>query len=344
MRFSATVGLLFAALAAACAAEPVGTAESEVGSRPERAWTPTAVKEGNLRVATFNIRNFPEDRMGGASPDAEEDPERLVRRELTTDLEMLVELLEKLDFDVLAVQEIGDVEAFDALLERLAERTGRAYDSTFSTAWDHPQNVGIVVRSDRFRLEAPEVHEEIATRPTMRAGLSARVVSRSSGGVDFGVLVLHLASGTTSGRAALRATQAAFAAEAVARRQAEWGDDDFVVVGDLNTAKGELEYPELDEALASHGTGLTREEGELACTSYYTKSPKNPLLQPSQIDHVYLASLEERDPAVPLAVGAHCAERDCEPFESDSAEHGTTYWGVSDHCPVYFEIRDRDLD
>lgn len=48
------------------------------------------------------------------------------------------------------------------------------------------------------------------------------------------------------------------------------------------------------------------------------------MLAPSPIDHVYLAS--------------------CQPFASSSAESGTSYWAVSDHCPVYFEIADRDRD
>lgn len=47
---------------------------------------------------------------------------------------------------------------------------------------------------------------------------------------------------------------------------------------------------------------------------------------------------------VPLRVGAHCFERACQAFESDAKESGTSYWGVSDHCPVYFEIADEDRD
>jgi hypothetical protein len=54
--------------------------------------------------------------------------------------------------------------------------------------------------------------------------------------------------------------------------------------------------------------------------------------------------MDERDTTVPVTVGAHCFERSCQPFESDSAEHGTSYWSVSDHCPVYFEIADVDRD
>lgn len=326
------------------------SAESEIGTKPPRAWTPAPVKAGNLRVATFNVRNFPTGTMAardagadGAAKEADSRPV-LVRSQGETDVAMLVDLLDKLDFDVLAVQEINDTARFDAALAELGKRNGREYESAFSVAWEHPQHVGVVARKDRVRLDAPKVHGEIATRPTMRAGLSARVTSTRAGGADFGILVLHLASGDTSGRAALRAEQASHAAEVVAARQAEFADRDFVVVGDLNTAKEEAELPGLDGAMASRDSGLARQTPELGCTSYYVKSPNQPLLQPALIDHVYFASMAESDRAVPVTAGAHCYERSCQPFESDSKANGTSYWGVSDHCPVYFEIADEDRD
>jgi len=375
VRLALSIPLFFVS-AAACAVagaacsspEGAATSESEVGTKPARAWSPSPPKVGNLRIAEYNIRNFPKDTMGDADAgaDASRDasvaaasaadasaadasaPDRdtrvpLVRKQTETDIAALLDVLERLDFDVLAVEEINDTKAFDEVLAKLGSRIGRTYQSVYSLEWDHPQHTGIIVRKDRLRIERPKVHGEIATRPTMRAGLSARIVSNKTGGVDFGMLVLHLASGDSAGRATLRAEQAKFAAKVVAERQAELGDEDFVVVGDMNTARGDLELPAFDGALAA-GTGLTRELPDLACSTYYTKGPQNPVLQPSLIDNVYVASMVERDRAIPVTVGAHCYERSCQPFESDSADHGTSYWGVSDHCPVYFEIADTDRD
>lgn len=337
----------FGLVVAACASSAgTGESESEVGTRPPRAWEPTRVKDGNVRVASFNIRNFPKDMMsappdGGEAPDTDREP--LVRKQLETDEAMLVGVLDKLDFDVMGVEEINDPARFEAVLARLGAKNGRAYASVFSTEWPHPQMTGIVVRKDRFRIESPAVHPEVATRPTMRAGLTARIVSTKSGGVDFGMLVLHLASGDGGSRVRLRAEQAAFAAKVVKARQAEWNDQDFVVVGDFNTAK-DSELPGFDAALSGEENGLGRQANDSGCSTYYTKSPTNPMLEPSMIDHVYLASFAERDTTVPIVSGAHCAERSCKAFESDSVASGTTYWGVSDHCPVYFEIANVDRD
>lgn len=345
----ACAAVVIGILAGCSSGDGTASSESEVGTPPPKAWTPSAVKPGNLRIATYNIRNFPKDVMGtvdaGADAAAPEDvaEEPLVRRSLETDLGMAVAILDKLDFDVLAVQEINDTAAFEDLLARLGEKNGRRYQAVFSTEWPHPQHTGIVVRSDRLRIESPKVHGEIATRPTMRAGLSARVVSKKDHGADFGMLVLHLASGDSAGRARLRAEQAAFAAKVVAERRAELADEDFVVVGDFNTARQDAEMPAFDAAMSGSESGLVRQADEPACTTYYTKG-KDPVLAPSPIDHVYLASFAERDRTVPIVAGAHCAERSCQPFESSSAESGTSYWGVSDHCPVYFEIADEDRD
>jgi endonuclease/exonuclease/phosphatase family metal-dependent hydrolase len=357
MRVSAVAAaLLLTALSGVvgfgCAADDSAeTSESEIGTRPPKQWTPSAKKAGNLRIATYNIRNFPKDTMGqpdggadgGAVEEPTPDPTALIRKQNETDLALAVEILDKLDFDVLAVQEINDPKAFDALLERLGRKNGHRYQSAYSTEYPHSQNTGIVVRADHARIESPKVHAEGATRPTMRAGFSARILSTKEGGADFGMLVLHLASGDSGGRAKLRAEQAAFAAKVVADRKSEMGDQDFVVVGDFNTAGHEKEMPSFDVAIGQAESGLSRQENESACTTYYTKG-KDPLLQPSWIDHVYTSSLAERDLSVPIVSGAHCAERSCQPFESSGPESGTSYWGVSDHCPVYFEIADEDRD
>jgi|GEM_PF-1422452 len=346
-----------AAASTACApGTSAETNEDEVGSRPDRTWSPAPPKTGNLRIATFNIRNFPKDVMGVADPDAGADggaaaapdrdtrPPPLVRKQTETDEDALLDILAKLDFDVLAVQEINDTARFDDVLGRLGARTGKSYAAAYSLEWDHPQHVGLVVRTDHVRLEEPRVHPEVATRATLRAALSARVVSTKSGGADFDVVVVHLASGDTGGRATLRAQQAAEMAKVVAALRSKHGDGDVVVLGDMNTARGEQELPAFESALASEGTGLARAEPESTCSTYHTKGPQNPVLEPSFIDHVFLASLAERDTSVPLTAGAHCFERACKPFESDSKDHGTSYWSVSDHCPVYFEITDEDRD
>ncbi|MBI4702697.1 MAG: hypothetical protein HY744_16365, partial [Deltaproteobacteria bacterium] len=314
-----------------------------LATAPPRSWEADPPRPGNLRVATFNIRNYPAEAGAdaGAGGAAAATPANCLDE---TDEDMLLAVLGELDFDLLAVQEIRDPGRFEALLQRLGEEQGRGYASAWATnaASGNEQHVGLVAREGRLRLSDVREHPEVDVPGTLRAGLSAEVASLAPGGVGFGVLVLHLASGDSTKRAALRAQQAEIAAGIVAGLVAERGDEDFLVLGDLNTARAPEELAALDAAFAT-GTALGRQENQTGCTAYYVKN-KLGELRASAIDHVYAASLQERDAAVPLVSGAHCYERSCQSFQSDGPQTGTTYWGVSDHCPVYFEIRDADLD
>lgn len=304
-------------------------------------WQPAPPADGNLRIATFNIRNYP---FLPQAPDAPASTPPLSYL-LETDDEALLEVLGKLAFDVLAVQEIVDTERFGTLLGALGDRTGKKYESAFSTNAHsgNSQHVGIVIAADAARLLWTREHPEVDVRGTLRGGLSARIESKRDGGVDFGLMVLHLASGDSSKRALLRADQAIAAALIVASERAEIGDDDYLVMGDLNTARGAAELGALDAAFATD-TALARQTLDRSCSAYWVKNSSSPLVRPSLLDHVYLSSLAERDPAVPVAAGAHCAVHRCEPYESRDAATGGSFWGVSDHCPVYFEIADLDDD
>lgn len=338
-------GALLAAAAIAIAAcddgAAVGDAQFQT-SLPSRSWEPAPVRAGNLRVAELNVRNFP----GEAAADAAGPSDAVTsgRVAAETDREMLLDLLGKLEFDLLAVEEIRDTAAFDAVLAELGARKGATYAAVYAenSVSHNEQHVGLVARTDRVTLSDVAERPEIDVKGTLRSGLAARAKSATPGGADFGVMVLHLASGDSAKRALLRQEQATQAAAAVSEAQAESGDDDFIVLGDLNTAREEAEYGALDAAFGKD-SGLVRRENELGCTSYFVKN-KLGTLAPSTIDQVYLAALDEIDPEVPLTSGAHCFERACEPFESDGPATGTSYWGVSDHCPIYFELRDADDD
>ena len=353
----ATMATMATAALLGCDDAPTTGEPQYVATKPERSWEAAPVREGNLRIATLNVRNFPGEpegagggsagvgggaSAGGGGPTREGPTSERARA--TTDTAMLLDLLDELAFDALAVQEIRDPAAFDATLRALEERTGSTYASAYTTNAQsgNAQQVGLVVRREALTLSEPLEHAEVDVLGTLRAGLSARLVSAKPGGVDLSVVVLHLASGESLKRATLRAEQAK-ATSAIAAGLAEAsGDADVLVLGDLNTAREEDEYGALDAAFAS-ALPLARHDNPSGCTSYYVKN-KLGTLAPSTIDQVYSGSLGEIDKDVALASGAHCYERACAPFESDGPETGTTYWGVSDHCPVYFELRDADDD
>lgn len=312
--------------------------KADMGQDEGGGWAPAPPRDGNLRIVTFNIRNFP------AVPPAEGQMTPPISYLLETDRDALLELLAALDFDLLALQEIRDPDAFVALLEDLSSATGRAYESRFAVnASGNDQHTGLVVSQDALRIAWTREHAEVDVSGTLRPALSARIESVAESGADFTAMVLHLASGDSSKRADLRVQQATAAAAAAATEIAETSDSDYLVLGDMNTARGDDELGALDAAFAQE-TGLARGENATGCTSYWVKKSTNPLVRPSTLDHAYLSSFEERDQTVPILAGAHCPVHHCEAFESRHAESGGSFYSISDHCPLYFEITDADLD
>jgi endonuclease/exonuclease/phosphatase family metal-dependent hydrolase len=313
---------------------PGGKADSI--DAPE-AWRPAPKAEHNLRIVTFNIRNFPE--VEPSNPDADPPVSYL----LATDWDALLDVLEALDFDLLAVQEIRDPAAFEEVLALLGDRTGATYTAAFTANENgNPQHLGLVVNDATLTMDAVEEHPELDLSGRLRPALSARVASVAEGGADFNVVVLHLAAGDSHRRVDLRLEQMALANDVTAALVETTGDSDVIVLGDLNTARGAEELAGLDEAVAPFG--LLRQELPHGCSAYYVPNSSNPAVRPTWTDQVLVGDLLELDEEVPFVAGAHCAERLCERFESTDADTGSAFFDVSDHCPVYGELRNVDLD
>jgi endonuclease/exonuclease/phosphatase family metal-dependent hydrolase len=127
------------------------------------------------------------------------------------------------------------------------------------------------------------------------------------------------------------------ASDIAASQIEETGDEDYMLLGDLNTAR-EQEELAVHDPLLQDGAGLVRQDNAMSCTSYWVKKSSNPMLRVSALDHVYLAGFGERAGDIPMVSGSHCAEHRCEQYESTDKASGSSFYDVSDHCPVYFEV------
>jgi endonuclease/exonuclease/phosphatase family metal-dependent hydrolase len=285
------------ALAIACALAP-----------PIRSWRLPAPSEApRLRVATYNIRRF------GREP---------------TDLDRLARVLDAVDADVIAVQEIQDATRLDELFARLGR--GRAWKRVLSACGGRSEMlVGFLYDSARVTLEEtrefPELDGE-GGRCTEgeRAGLLARF---SSGGRALTLLAVHLASGASpehAGRRRMQWRRALAILAAVPGDKALLGDTNSA--GWLDDTHGEREFIEREVARA----GLELITRPLACSEYFHAG--DDALEPSLLDHVAATPGVAR--AGSLTLHGYCAELACRPHhDAPPAEFST----VSDHCPVSFE-------
>ncbi|WP_434422337.1 endonuclease/exonuclease/phosphatase family protein [Nannocystis pusilla] len=265
---------------------------------------------GRLRVATWNLRNF---------PDEGHDLTRLAAR------------LPELAADVIAVQEIHDAARLKQAMpgwELVLSATGGRND----------QRLGFLYDPAVFELiGAPREHEQLTMGGQVRPGLSGYLRARG-GGPDFHVLVVHLKARDEG--YALRRSQWELLAEIV--EEIARDDDDVMVLGDFNAtgpAQGrpDEELMALDARLGA--AGLQRVVNGSGCSAYWDGGRRDAWHVPSLLDLVwvrgFLAAEVEKVHAEPLL---HCARHACRPFRSTPTYPERDYADLSDHCPVIVDF------
>jgi endonuclease/exonuclease/phosphatase family metal-dependent hydrolase len=264
------------------------------------------------RVATFNIERF-------GAPDKR------------TDLGRLAAIIDGLDADVVAVQEIED----PARLHKLAATLrARRYGVALSTCGGRSNmRVGFLYDAERLRpsdvREYPELdpNGEGACSRGERPGLLARFTP--SGGRPFALLAVHLAARGDEEHAKKRRSQWRDAI-AIARAEHARGVP-TAILGDTNSTgwlddrHGERRFIEarLDEA------GMRLVTARLPCSEYY---PRDGRLVPSMLDHV---AVTRGFPAETATLHGYCRELACREIPAHHAP--SDYAAVSDHCPVTVE-------
>ena len=275
-----------------------------------------------LRVVTWNLENF-EGRASGH------------------DLARIREVIDALDPDVLAIEEVKDGSALAALLpdfDLLVSDQGGGGDQHLAIAW----------RRDRVSLLAHEEHAELSLGGRVRPALAGYLRGRD--GPDFWLVVVHLKAMPDG--LALRREQWPMlgdVAEQLGERAVEQGvDHDLLIVGDFNTtgprgAGPAVEQRELGEVLAR--AGLRRLPSASGCTAYYDGDRRDAWKQASEIDLIWARDLRESlTTDTKVVSGTHCSAWRCRDFRSTAAYPVHDYESVSDHCPVVVDLARADDD
>jgi endonuclease/exonuclease/phosphatase family metal-dependent hydrolase len=267
-------------------------------------------KGAALRVATWNLHNF---------PDPKQDGTRLRDR------------MAGLDADLIAVQEIHDPAALQALLPNftlaLSEHGGRGHQR-LGVAFD-PQVL--------TQVEPAREHTELSMRGHVRPGLSVYLRAHG-GGPDFHVLVVHLKA--MSDGYSLRTQQWSLLAELA--RDLLRHDPDLVMLGDFNATgpAGGTPQAELAALEAILGPiGLRRLAASEPCSAYWDGARRDAWQEPSLLDLVWVAGLQEGlDAATQVHPLHHCARHHCQSFRSTDAYPEPDFADLSDHCPVVLDL------
>jgi len=284
---------------------------------------------GEVRISTFNLRNYPLD-------------ERPQSAELgfsrQTNICDMEEVLAGLGAQVMGFVEVCDRRRFPPILRRaggerpmriLYSQGGGRGGQHLAVAWD----------GDAFELvEGPIEIESVVVKPGLRPALAVRLKSKIEPELDFTVVEVHLDAGLDDLH--YRLDQVRLLGEWVREWVDRTGDSDLILQGDFNTMGGRNVSPVEEMAavdLILADAGLLRLENATGCTQYWEgPGGADGVHQSSLLDLVYLRGLEAAGPA---RSWLHCERLQCADLVSRPGEEDGTFFDVSDHCPVTFEIR-----
>lgn len=162
-------------------------------------------------IATWNIQNFPK---------------------LTTSPRFVADLITSIELDLIAVEEIADVNAFDELVARLPKHAGLLSSHEYSPG--EYQKVGFIYRDDYITLSDPVLLFEGETYEFPRPPLQVTVgINAGATQVEFTAIVVHLKAGIgTDDRD--RRTAAMISLEAHVRELVNAGQTEVLLLGDFN--------------------------------------------------------------------------------------------------------------
>lgn len=174
---------------------------------------PSVGTASTLDVAAWNIENFPA---------------------LPTTPEIMADLITSLDLDLISVEEIADVTAFDELVERLPNHDGVLSSHTYGDGTY--QKIGFIYRTDLLDLSAASLLFSNDwygfPRPALRATFT--VDDGVHPVVDFVAIALHLKAGSSTEDRDRRTQAMVELEEYVTQLAGEGGEPEVLILGDFN--------------------------------------------------------------------------------------------------------------
>jgi len=200
-------------LVAACdlgtdAVPPDASPGADAYRGPNADLVPPVGSDATLDVASWNLEWFPKD-------------ERTVW--------LVVDLIASLELDIVVVQEIANVDAWNQLLELLPQHDGVL--STHQYSATEYQKIGVIYRRDLVVAGEPALLFSGQTYAFPRPALALPL---TAGALTFDLVGVHLKAGGSEDDSARRAA-AMRALEAHVRAQVDaGGEDEVIVLGDFN--------------------------------------------------------------------------------------------------------------
>ncbi|MCO4753633.1 MAG: endonuclease/exonuclease/phosphatase family protein [Bacteriovoracaceae bacterium] len=266
-----------------------------------------------FKAGTFNIRNF--DKSGSS-----------------TNKVLLEQMIEDMDADLLAVQEILNHRSFRSFVESKLE----AYELVLSNCGGGGgQKLGFLYKRSALKLISVEEDKRVSQALSRTGCGSLRpalvAIFEDNNSKRLGAISLHLKAGGGKRNISRRATQYKSVSSIIFDLE-DKGIDRIVAMGDFNTTGYDLKNADYHNFLnlLSRTQSTTTAEA-IECTSYWKgKSYSDGIEEASTLDHIVYSKSFGTPKSI--SVGSHCEKVGCRDVYEEQL--GESYKSVSDHCPV----------
>lgn len=220
--------------------------------------------DSTMEIATWNMHNFPDN------------------GEKSVDYYKLI--IEKLDIDLYAVQEIADISSFKKLMSQLTGYDGLYSDDTYGSSY---QKTGIIYRKDMVSVLSKEqiYTDKQYEFPRPPLVLYLRVIKGSSV-YDFYLIVIHLKAYNGTEEIDRRRGAVKLLKEYMDNRISNEEEKDYIVAGDWNDEITDDENSNSFSLLLNDSTDYRFLTLEIANDPLYSSYP----YKGSLIDHILISA------------------------------------------------------
>lgn len=286
----------------------------------------TSLSAKSFTVGAYNIRNFDYDE----------------RHRIFTDKTELSTILQNLNVDVLSIEEINNTFEWAKFVKTKMPGFGSQVSKCGGA---HGQRLGFLYNNQTVELLS--FHEDLTITDPGAPGkcddgtrpLAIGLFRIKATGQKFYGLTAHLKSGGQTASIIKRTKQYQIIKDVILELKSKTGIQDYFLAGDLNTTeflkKGQ-DYIQLNKIV--NELGMKNLTSNLKCTAYYWGGSDDGIETPSMLDHVVVTPglLKFKGSTSAEALG-HCQKVSCR--QVPIAELGSSYEGVSDHCPITATIQ-----
>ena len=283
--------------------------------------------QATIKFGTYNIRNFDYDQ----------------RSHTPTNKKHLVNIIDELKTDLLAVQEINNSRVFNSMIDH---NFFGAYESKLTNCGGaHDQHLGFVYNTSTLKLL--DFKEDMRTsnpndlrNPLCDQGSRPLAIAKfkiiSTNQILIAISV-HFKAGGNKKSIRKRYKQLDILSQILKFYRSQ-GIENFVVMGDFNST----EYSKKGEHYNKFNTivgdmKLTNTTKKLGCTSYWWGGIDDNRLYPSTLDHILVSTSFLQSKQVTNKFLGHCQQLHC--AVTDESQMGSAYDEVSDHCPLTTSVK-----